>query len=89
MIAIDQWREGSGRGIGGRRYKNRRRALFRTWANYLHPLSPASLLPFCYPTAQYGAGQGSIRRRPMLENSQLFQTYQDKTVGDVIAIAEL
>jgi hypothetical protein len=27
--------------------------------------------------------------RPMLENSQLFQTYQDKTVGDVIAIAEL
>jgi len=47
------------------------------------------LLPFCYPTAQYGGGQGSIRQQVMLENEQLIETYWYGIVRDVIAVAEL
>jgi hypothetical protein len=50
---------------------------------------PASLLPFCYPTALYAAGQGSIWQRPMLENEQLIETYWYGLVREVTAVAEL
>jgi hypothetical protein len=51
--------------------------------------APASLLPFCYRTAQYGARQGSIRQQSTLENSQLIQTSWYGMVGEVITVAEL
>jgi hypothetical protein len=49
--------------------------------------APASLLPFCYPTAQYEAGQGSIKALAGTRKGQLIQTYRHEIVGDVIAIA--
>jgi hypothetical protein len=50
---------------------------------------PASLLPFCYPTAQYGAGQGSIKALAGTRKGQLIQTYQYGMVGEGITVAEL
>jgi hypothetical protein len=52
-------------------------------------VSTPDLLPFCYRTAQYEAGQRSIRQRATLENNQLIQTYWYGMVGEVIAVAEL
>jgi hypothetical protein len=52
-------------------------------------VAPASLLPFCYPTARYGAGQGSTWQRPMLKNEKLIETYWYGIVREVTSIAEL
>jgi hypothetical protein len=49
----------------------------------------ASLLPFCYPTAQYAAGQGSIWQALMLENERPIETYWYGIVREVIVVAEL
>ena len=47
-----------------------------------------SLLPFCYPTAQYGAGQGSTTALAGTRKDQLIQTYQYGIVGEGITVAE-
>ena len=50
--------------------------------------APASLLPFCYPTAQYGAEHGSTKALADTQKGQLIQTYQYWMVGEGITVAE-